>query len=1168
MNKFKLLCAAAAIIAPVAPVAVPAAYAQEITAAVEGDVTDQNGAPINGATIVLTDTRTGSSRTFTAGGDGRFSARGLTPGGPYTVTATAPGYQGQTVEGISTTLQGAVTLTFTLESETAAGGETIVVTAQRANVALRAIGPGQAFGEDVIEALPSFTNDIRDIIRIDPRVSLDRDLEVDRVSCLGANDRSNTFTVDGITQADIYGLNGTPFAARSSLPLPMGSIRQTSVEFAPFDVEYGQFTGCAINVVTRSGENQFHGSAFFTYTGDSLTGDSIDGQDFTPAPFDEYRWGATLGGPIFRDRLFFHFGYEETDTGDSQDQGPSGAGFANELRFIDEAQFNEISDVIRSTYGIDPGGIARTLPKTSRRFFGRVDFIINPDHRLEVTYQRLEESDIEPDDFSSTRVTGFNTFQNSGTISNYYSARLYSQWNDNLSTEIRASRAEVQDLQGPVGGGEAQDDPIPRIIVGVENDGQEGVFLAGPGFSRSANDLQTEVTQFKAKADLIAGAHTLTLGTEINHADVFNLFVQNATGTLQFANIDDLRAGLLACGTNTNPNGEQVLAGNDPVRCLIASGSDSVAAGAFGNFTPSGDINQAAADWKRAIYSVYAQDEWRPNDSLTVLAGIRIDMFSGDTPIHNPNFAARYGFSNAVGFSHLDPVILPRFAVTYDMNDFAIFRRTQIRGGVGIFSGGDPAVWFSNAFQNNGIGSGEGISTNALCNAVRDPVTGRIDVVTNGTFTGIPECIRIAGGLQAGRGLADTQSIDPNIVVPTVVRANLGIVTDLNFTGGDGFFDGWRLNLDYIYSHYRNPLNVVDLSQTPRIDRGLSGFTIDGRPIYAAIDPTVAGCDAVLQGTGGTPPVWTGVTAACFNTSRDDELQLTNSRHAYSHVASFSLSNRFDGGIFTEGGSTFVSLGYAYTDSNDRRIMGNSTATSNFDGTAYFDRQNPSLGTSVYETRHNISVALNFEEEFFGDYETQFGLVFIAREGRPYSVTFGGSGVLHDSQSGFDNALIYVPTGIGDPNIVYRDFVQNVGGVPTVIQTAAQVEASFNEYIDRFGCIRRFRGGTVGRNSCRNDWVYDLDLQFSQELPGPARLLGVDDRLKLIVNFDNFLNLIDDSWNVFRRRNFAGLVNIADLNSIDGQGRYVINRFNPDDANEIQTSSSLWRIQVGIRYEF
>src|SRR3546814_15163031 len=110
--------------------------------------------------------------------------------------------------------------------------------------------------------------------------------------------------------------------------------------------------------------------------------------------------------------------------------------------------------------------------------------------------------------------------------------------------------------------------------------------------------------------------------------------------------------------------------------------------------------------------------------------------------------------------------------------------------------------------------------------------------------------------------------------MPSVLRANIGFTSELNFAPS-GFFSGWNLNLDYIYSKYRDPFTIVDLSQTPDIREGLDGFTSDGRPIYAAIDPNRNGCDARLVGLNPAP-VFEDVTAACFGTGRDDELQLTN----------------------------------------------------------------------------------------------------------------------------------------------------------------------------------------------------------------------------------------------------------------------------------------------------
>ena len=1146
MRFFPLLCASTALVLPVVmPVS---AYAQQITSQIEGEVTDSAGAAIAGATVEITDTRTGVSRTLQTGADGRFVARGLTVGGPYSVTASAPGYQGQTVENLTTSLQGATALSFNLESSGTAADETIVITGQRANVQLRAIGPGTAFGQDVLQNAPTFNRDIRDIIRVDPRVSLDRDdggSGVDRISCLGGNDRGNAFTVDGIFQGDIYGLNDTGFSSRSSTPLPYDAVRETQVQFAPFDVEYGNFTGCAVNVVTKSGSNRLQAGAFFEYSGSDMRGSNV--ADRAVAPVEpEKRWGAYIGGPIIPDRLWFFGAYEHHEAGQSQDEGPAGAGFPNELAGVPVAEFNRISEVLSRVYGIETGPLVTSRPFDNDRYFGRLDWQINDDHRLEVTYQRLEEGTVRADDFftsqGSPQVTGLNTFSVSGTFSNYYSARLYSQITDSISTELRYSRSEITDRQDPVGGGEAQSaNPIPRIIVGIDNPGTipSGTVLAGPGTSRSANDLQTAVEQYRALMNIDAGNHQFKAGVELNRAQIFNLFVQNATGTLVFRNVADLEAGLLSPGTgnttSTFPN--DVVGGRTE--------------GAFGNFSRTGDINDAAARFKRDAYSFYLQDDWRINDQLNVVLGVRTDFYDGDAPDINPLYLQRYGFPNTTGFNDLDPVILPRAAFTYDFNDFSVFSRAQLRGGVGMFAGGDPLVWFGNAFQNNGFGFAEGNSDSAGC------PTGQIDVVTDGTFTGVPTCIQANGINRAARGEGDTQSIDPDIQMPTVLRANIGFQSELNFAP-TGFFSGWRLNLDYIYSKYRNPFTIVDLSQTINPALGLSGLTIDGRPIYRAIDPNVAGCNAELVDINPTP-VYTGVTPVCFNTGRDDELMLTNSDGYRSHIASFILSKDFEGGLMTSGGSSFFSLGYAYTDAQDRRNLYNSTAGSNYDLTAAFDRQNPAASRGFYESRHNLTFQGTFREQFIEDLNSTFSFTYVARSGRPYSLTFSGGSVFNDSASGNNNALLYVPTGIGDPNIS-----------PTSNMTAVQQLA---DYAASLGCARDFAGQTIERNTCTNDWYHDLDLSFSQELPGPGRFLfGRQDKIRVFAMVDNFLNLLDSDWNVHRRRNFSGLQDVASLGGIDAQGRYIISGFAGLDAieddNQINVSSSVWRLKVGISYDF
>lgn len=1147
--KLKYLLAASVVSLSAAAVVAPnAAHAQQTTSGVAGTVVDGSGTAITAATITVTDTRTGQTRTLTTDSDGGFQTASLPTGGPYTVTATADGYEGQTVEGVYLDLSAQSVLTFSLDS--GFSGETIVVSAQRVQLSQLALGPSQAFGVSVLESVPSINRDIRDVIRIDPRVSIAREQggTVDRITCLGANDRANTFTVDGVIQADVFGLNGTPFAARNSLPLPYDSIKETAVELAPFDVEYGQFTGCAINVVTKSGQNKFHGSAFFEYQNDSLTGDTAGGEAADPGDFTNKRWGATLDGPIIKDKLFFHVGYEEADfTGSPTTIGPIGAGYPNTQDFITLDQFNEIASILENDYGVVAGPLVRNNPETNKRYFGRLDWYITPDHRLELTYQYLDETKQLSDSLGSTVATGLGNYRIEGTRSDYYAARLFSQWNDKFSTEIRISRADVSDKQDALFGEATTGNPIPNFRIGVTNpvgcdinapDCEFGYFETGPGQFRSANALEQTVDQAKIKAELLAGDHTISFGAEVNRADVYNLFIPNGTGILTFANVDALRAGIVNSGFSFN---------------AFTYGAEDIIDGSSDGFqiygTPTGDIDGAAATFKRTIWSAYVQDQWQATDQLNILAGVRVDWFDGDsTPRYNPLFVERYGISNAFSFGQLDPVILPRLGFTYNLDNYDGFiRDTQIKGGIGWFSGGDPGVWFSNAFSNDGFASAPGRLSDSQCDAVT--AGGAVNVLDPATYDAVLACAAAAGNAAALQGTNSVQSIDPDLEIPTVMRANIGLAT--RFGGeGDGFFDNWGLNLDYIYSRTSNPYNFVDLTYAIDPNKGASGYTVDGRPLYSSVDPLNAGCDAVYS---GTPGVWSNLSDACFATGREDEIMLVNSDAYSSHTASIVLTKNIRRGLFTLGGNTFLSLGYAFTDSNNNRDNSSSTATSNFTRTASADRLNPAVSTSNFEVRHNFTIGMNIEEAFFGDdYLTGLGLFFNAQSGTPYSLTFDGNGGFDEISSSRDANLLYVPTGIDDPNLSPSS---DAAAVTSLLDALNDYNCDFTP------------GETVARNTCNNDWYFDLDLRLSQQIPGPGRFLGMEDKIEVFAVFDNFLNFLDGSWNERRFQTSDGRLDLVD-GSFDSEGRYIISGFGVGSDNQVDVLPSRWAVKVGARYEF
>jgi hypothetical protein len=216
------------------------------------------------------------------------------------------------------------------------------------------------------------------------------------------------------------------------------------------------------------------------------------------------------------------------------------------------------------------------------------------------------------------------------------------------------------------------------------------------------------------------------------------------------------------------------------------------------------------------------------------------------------------------------------------------------------------------------------------------------------------------------------------------------------------------------------------------------------------------------------------------------------------------------------------------------------------------------VSTSTYETKHNITFALSVREEFFDEFGTEFGLFFNARSGRPYSLTFDGA-PFSELSSSRDSALLYIPTGVNDPNL---SPTSNASDVQSLIDFVNGTNCKFTP------------GETIKRNTCRSDWYYDMDLRFAQEIPGPGRLFGVEDKITLFADFDNFLNMLDNSWNIFNSvpggTSAAGdgpLVDVVD-GRYDSQGRYIITGFNPDaDPNRI-ASASIWKIQIGVRYEF
>lgn len=1125
MKLTKSLSAGAAAIALAtgfATVTLPTAVmAQQTTSEIRGTVTDNNGQVVSGASVTITDTRTGASRSTTTDSNGGFAARGLTVGGPYSVSASATGFQSQRVNGVRANLGSATSVNVVLSAGSAASDE-IVVIASRSNVSQLAIGPSSTFDLATIEALPSISRDIRDVIRIDPRLTVTGGDNA--VSCNGANNRFNSFTLDGVQSNDAFGLNASGLPARANFPIPFDAIRETAVEFSPYDVEYGQFTGCNINIVTKSGTNEFHGAAFAVFNSASVTGNTIEGNELTQPPFRDYNWGASVGGPVIKDKFFVFVAYEEIDdAGNIFDDGPAGGGFANEIPGFTLDEADELQDISRSIYGFDPGELPRTGVEESRRILARGDWFINDDHRLEFTYAREREAEVESDFFGGT-VQFSNSQEISGSRNNFYSARLFSQWSDNFSTQLWASRRDNTDIQNPVGGGEAQDpNPIPILIVDVVGDGDDDslVQVAGPGIFRSANDLQTQTDQIKFTADYRQGNHAFTGGYEFNSVSVFNLFAPRSTGVFEFDSIDDFRNGV-ASEVRANGNG--------------------------------GDINEAAASFARSIHTFYLQDEWTPTDALSITLGLRYDFYtSDDAPLAGDLFQQRYGFSNAEQTPDGLDIIQPRFGINYDAGE-TFFGETQLRAGAGIFAGGDPTVWFSNIFSNNGIGlSDQRVSRVAACDAADLQV-----LDGGGSFTGIPQCLLDAQLAQTSLGNGRVDALDPDFKIPSIARGSIGLTHYTDFQGAaGGFFDDWTITMDVIYAKRRNAPEFRELSfsQTGQV-------FADGRSAVVSIDPLLPGCDAqflgIRQGFSGSD---LSAGGPCESTRRQQDIVLTNTEDGGSSLSiSAAFAKRFEYDLLNRPASINVNLGYAYTDAEDRQGTVSSQAISNFEETVRAISTETILADSQFSNRHNVTLATTFRQEFVRELPTSFSFFVSAREGRPYSYVF-------DNPSAFgeldreDNILLYVPTGPNDPNVDFSN--------------VSDPDALF-AFLNASG-LSEFAGGVGPRNAFRDPWFVDVDFRFQQDLP--SFIGGL--RSIFYIDIENVLNLIDSDKNILRTVNRSDTsegVAAFDLDGVTGTGQYIIDDlefsvnslFDGDRSTGFNTNSnaSLWQMQFGLRFEF
>lgn len=779
----------AAAVALMVPVA---AYAQETTSSIRGTV-EAEGAAVTGAQVTVTHLPSGTVSRAVTGADGSFNLSGLRVGGPFTVAVEAEGYEGSQVTDIFLTAGQPFRVPVTL-----AAAEEIVVTASATDARETSQGPITTLGRTEIEGVASINRDIRDIARRDPFATIDltnsRTIEV-----AGQNGRLNRFSVDGVQFSDDFGLNngGLP---TSRGPVPFDAIEQLSIKVAPYDVSEGDFQGGAINVVLRSGTNDLTGSAFFTYTDDSLTGSRTRGQDID-LDFDSKQYGGLIAGPIIPDRLFFMVGYEKLEETDPFDDGV-GPGFANQVAGITLEDIDQVSSIAQSVYGIDTLGLIQNATEEDEKIVAKLDANLSDDHRASLTYirnvgtQQFQQNTFTtPPQALGLQSNGYELAEevNTGVF------QLNSQWSDIISTEFRASYRDYNRDQTPFGGREnAQFEVcLDDVGAGSATSCAGSRLFFGPDVSRHSNDLNQENLSLDFTTKIQLGDHNLKLLVGYTDIHTFNLFLQRSLGDLYFDSVEDFQ--------------------NQMANRLRLAGA-----------VPSLDPNDAAAEFNTQAYTFGVQDDWDVTDTLQVSLGVRYDTYHNpERPPLNQNFLQRVGFPNTATFSGRG-VFQPRFGFNWQPTD-----RLIIRGGAGVFAGGTPDVFLSNSFSNTGQ------LTNSIdINRSNCAASGTCDALDDVTGRDFPASVTNFLTTNTGSlALAPVNAIDPDLDIASQFRATLSAnyEADLGPLG-----DGWLFGLDFLYGNVIDAYQWTDLRSVP------VGTLPDGRTRYGPRTGTSTNQDLLM----------------------------------------------------------------------------------------------------------------------------------------------------------------------------------------------------------------------------------------------------------------------------------------------------------------------------------